>query len=110
SIGVATVRPLIYAYLRAREGASEQEDAQVRRELTAYAQREGFTVAESFVERPWLSGTSALDALIETIEQTGVRDVVVPSLNHFSRAGQHASLEKAVIEKQIGAQIWSLHR
>jgi hypothetical protein len=92
---VAAVRPLMYAYLRLRQGASEAENAEDRRELVAYAQREGFTVAEFFVERPWLSGTSALDVLVGTVARTGVRDIVVPSLNHLSRAGQHASPRNA---------------
>jgi hypothetical protein len=68
---------------------SGQEDAQVGRDLIAYAQREGFTVAEFFVEPPWLSGTTAVDALVEMMKQTGVRDVVVPSLAQFSVAGRH---------------------
>lgn len=106
---MAAVRPLRYAYLRLRQGASEAENAGNRRELVAYAQREGFTVAELFVERPWLSGTSALDVLVETVAQTGVRDVVVPGLNHLSRAGQHASPQKRAAERQIGGRIWTVH-
>jgi hypothetical protein len=106
SIGVATVRPPIYAYLRSRQLASDQEDTDIRHQLTAYAHQEGFTVAEFFVEPPWLSATSALDALVEMIKQTGVRDVVAPNLAHFSQAGRHRELSRKAIERQIGARIW----
>ena len=103
---MAPVRPLIYAYLRTRQLASDQEDADIRHQLTAYAHQEGFTVAEFFVERPWLSATSALDALVETINQTGVRDVVAPNLAHFSQAGRHRELSRKAVEREIGARLW----
>jgi len=49
-----TVRPLIYGYLRVWTDTSEEDAARTEAELIGYAQREGFTVAEIFVERPYL--------------------------------------------------------
>jgi hypothetical protein len=103
---MATVRPLISAYLRTGQGWSGQELAQARHELIVYAHREGFTVAAFFVERPGLRHGSALGALVESIESTGVRDVVAPSLTHFGPAGR----DRRAIERQLGACLWVIRQ
>jgi hypothetical protein len=37
-----------------------------------------------------------------------VRDVVVPSLAHFSPAGRHRDLDRRAVEREIGARIWTV--
>lgn len=78
-----TVKPLIYGYLWMWTDTSDEDAARTERKLTDYAEREGFTVAEVFVERAYLP-VAAFNGLLEALARTETKDIVVPDLSHFS--------------------------
>jgi len=100
-----TVRPLIYGYLRIWTDTSEDEAARTERELIDFAERERFTVAEIFVERPYLPVT-AFDGLIQAISRTETKDIVVPDLSHFCPYHGLGETMKAILEHIAGARVW----
>ncbi|MBA3339298.1 MAG: hypothetical protein H0T54_06080 [Geodermatophilaceae bacterium] len=79
--GGKAVQPLIYGYLRPRSDTPEKDAARAQQELTNYAEREGFTVAENFLEARDLPG-AAFNGLIHAITRTETKDIVVPDLSH----------------------------
>jgi len=99
------LRPLIYGYLRVWTDTSDEDAARTERKLINYAEREGFTVAEIFVERPYLPVT-AFDGLIQAIARTGTKDIVVPDLSHFCPYHRLGSSMKAILEHVAGARVW----
>jgi len=99
------VKPLIYGYLRVWTDTSEEEAAAAEAELTDYAQREGFSVAEIFVERPYLP-VPALNGLIQAIERTETKDIVIPDLSHFCPFHGLGESMKAILEHVAGARVW----
>jgi len=102
-----TVRPLIYGYLRVWSDTSEEDAACTERELTDYAEREGFTVAEIFIERPYLP-VPAFNGLIQAIGHTQIKDIVIPDLSHFCPFHGLGETMKAIIEHIAGARVWTI--
>jgi len=101
------VKPLIYGYLRVWTDTTEQDAARTQRELTTYAEREGFTVAEIFIERPNLP-VPAFTGLIQAIARTETKDIVVPDLSHFCPYHELGETMKAIIEHVAGARVWTI--
>jgi len=102
-----TVKPLIYGYLRVWTDTSEQDAARTEGALIAYAEREGFTVAEIFVERPYLP-VRAFTGLIQAIRHTETKDIVIPDLTHFCPFHDLGETMKAIIEHIAGARVWTI--
>ncbi len=100
-----SVKPLIYGYLRVWTDTSDEEAARTERELIDYTQREGFTVAEIFVERPYLP-VPAFDGLVRAIARTETKDIVVPGLSHLSPIHGLGSAMKTILEHVAGARVW----
>lgn len=100
------MRPLIYAYMRLT-GSDEPEsgDASAHRELADYAAREGFTLDQVFTEGIW-QAESAFAALLNALRRHEVRDVLVPSLWHFSRLPGLQDAMRVHIERETGARLW----
>ena len=99
------MRPLIYGYLRVWTDTTAQDAARTQRELTDYAEREGFTVAEIFVERPYLP-VPAFSGLIQAIARTETKDIVIPDLSHFCPFHDLGAAMKAILEHVAGARVW----
>lgn len=96
------MRPLIYGYLRACMNTPDDDIAAgTRCELTDYAEREGFTLAEIFLEHPDLPD-AAFNGLRQAIGRTQTKDILVPDPSHFGTA------RKALIEQQTGARVWMI--
>ncbi|MFB8777136.1 hypothetical protein [Streptomyces broussonetiae] len=76
------VRRPIYGYVRALPELHITEVLRLSRELHVFAEREGFTLAEVFIERKWLHSV-AWDALVTNCQRHSVRNVVVPSSDHL---------------------------
>jgi len=68
-----------FGYIRLPVGASEQSTQDLRSDLTDYAERQGYTLAEVFAEQE-ASGSSAFAALIDALKRSRTSIVVVPSL------------------------------
>jgi hypothetical protein len=96
----------MYGYMRfAGHSHDEYEGNAVKGELAAYAEREGYTLEQVFIEQAQVK-EAAIDRMTAALRMTGVRDVIVPSLWHFARL---PGLQKAMcdhIAKEIGARIW----
>lgn len=103
------MNPLIYGYIRVWPDMSDEQAAQIRRELSEYAEHEGFTVAEIFVERPY-ARSSAFNGLIEAVQRADIKNIVVPDLSHFCYFHDLGKAMKAVIEHHVGAHVWVMNR
>lgn len=98
--------PEMYGYMRLAAGDhASRESAAVQDELTHYAEREGFTLARVFIEQVQ-ADEPAFDRLTTALKESGIRNVLVPSLWHFARL---PGLQKAMrdhIEQELGARLW----
>ncbi|WP_239396683.1 recombinase family protein [Frankia sp. CiP3] len=100
-----TMRPTIYGYMRVATADDGDEVERIRRELTEYAEREGFTLDQVFTEQIQCS-ESAFYTLLDTLKRSDVRNVIVPSLWHFARLPGLQEAMKTHIEQETGATIW----
>jgi DNA invertase Pin-like site-specific DNA recombinase len=100
------MRPAIYGYMRV-VGSDEQDDEvqRTRRELAAYAEREGFALDQVFTESIRCS-ESAFYAMLEALKCHDVKDIIVPSLWHFARLPGLQDAMRQHIEQETGARIW----
>jgi hypothetical protein len=103
------MRPVIYGYVRlaAIEGV-EDETGSITKELTAFADREGFTLGRVFIEHI-RNNEPAFDAMINVLENGDVKHVIVPSLWHFARLPGLQDAMRQHIEQQLGARLWVVH-
>ncbi|MDX3277303.1 hypothetical protein [Streptomyces scabiei] len=101
----ANVRPLIYGYVRALPELPVHAVALLRQELTDFAEREGFALAEVFVEHRWLH-TVAWDALVMSCNRHDVRNVVVPDFRHLHSLPVLSRVMQMVIEETIDGCVW----
>ena len=99
------MKPLIYGYLRVWTDTPDDEAARTQHELTDYAQLEGFTLAEIFIERPYLP-VPAFSGLIQAIQRTETKDIVVPDLSHFCPYNAPGDAMKAILEHVADARVW----
>jgi hypothetical protein len=98
------MRPLIIGYLNPRPFTSDEEVARLKRELTSYADREGFSLADIYVEQVG-SHASAFNALIDAVKRQDVQAVVVPALYHLARFPGLQLAMKELLERETGARV-----
>jgi hypothetical protein len=103
--GPVNVKPLIYGYVRALPELPVRSVQQLKEELTDFAQREGFTLGEVFVEHRWLHSV-AWDALVMSCDRHGVRDVVVPDYRHLHSTAALSRVMQEVIEETLSGRVW----
>lgn len=72
------MRPSIYGYVRVVNCDDHNESERIRRELTKYADREGFTLDQVFAESITCS-ESVFYTMIEALRRHDVKDIIVPS-------------------------------
>ncbi|CBG70018.1 conserved hypothetical protein [Streptomyces scabiei 87.22] len=100
------MRPEIYGYMRVVSSDEvDDESERVKRELAAYAQREGFALDQVFTENIRCS-ESAFYVMLDSLKRHDVRDVIVPSLWHFARLPGLQNAMRQHIEQETGARIW----
>lgn len=100
------MRPAIYGFMRvATDDESADEAARIKRELTEYASREGFTLEQVFTEC-LASSNSAFYAMLDALKRGEVKDVIVPSLWHFARLPGLQEAMRQHIELETGARLW----
>jgi hypothetical protein len=99
------MRPSIYGYVRVvgEEGSDGDED--VRRELAAHAEREGFALDQIFKDRVQ-SSEPAFSSMLDALKTGEVKDVIVPSLWHFARLPGLQDAMRQHVELETGARIW----
>ncbi|ADD41699.1 recombinase family protein [Stackebrandtia nassauensis] len=100
------MRPSIYGYMRIVARVSDPEEAErIRRELSEYAYREGFSLCDVFTEDSTCS-ESGFSAMLDALKESEVRDIIVPSLWHFARLPGLQEAMKHHVEHETGARIW----
>lgn len=100
-----TIRPPAYGYVRALPELRASAVAQLQSELARFAHREGFALAEVFMEQRWLH-TVAWDALVASCKQHGVRNVVAPDYRHLHSLPGLSFVMQQVIEDVIDGRVW----
>ena len=98
------MRSSAFGYARIAAHASEQAVLDTRKDLAAYAEREGYTLTEVFMERED-SGSSEFAALIDAINRSEPPVVVVPSMCHFAHLPGLQTAMKDLIERETGARV-----
>lgn len=101
-------RPLILGYLRVDPGAAPEEVSRMRQSIAEFADREGFVLTEIFVETE-TTATSAFAALMDRLQHTEARAVIVPTLRHFAHLAGVSAAMKELVERQAGAQVLVIH-
>lgn len=100
------MKPVIYGYMRV-VGSSDHDDEseRVKRELTAYAEREGFRLDQVFTENTNCA-EPAFYTMIEALKRYHVKHLIVPSLWHFARLPGLQDAMRRHIEEETGARLW----
>lgn len=98
------LRSSAFGYARIAAHASAQTVRDMRNDLAAYAEREGYTLTEVFMERED-SGSSEFAALIDAINHSEPPIVVVPSMCHFAHLPGLQIAMKDLIERETGARV-----
>ncbi|WP_234044835.1 recombinase family protein [Streptomyces adelaidensis] len=97
----------MYGYMRLTASDDDNDETEtIKRELAAYASREGFTLERLFIERLRANDESAFFTLIDALKNTEVKHVIVPSLWHFARLPGLQAAMCDHIEREIGARLW----
>lgn len=100
------MRPVIYGYMRLAAGRVDcDEEARARAELAAYAEREGLTLDQVFIEDIRAS-ESAFHAMLDALRHSEMKNVLVPSLWHFARLPGLQEAMRQHIEQETGARLW----
>ncbi|MEV5413512.1 recombinase family protein [Thermopolyspora sp. NPDC052614] len=98
----ANMRPLALGYFRVSSGTPDEQVKQFRADIAAYAEREGFTLAEVYWDH-YESQTSGFSALVDALEHGDARSVIVPALYHFARSPGIQLSFKEMLERKTGA-------
>lgn len=99
------MKPVIYGYIRVVGSDDHDESQRVKRELAAYAEREGFTLDQVFTENATCS-EPAFYTMIEALKRYNVKHLLVPSLWHFARLPGLQDAMRQHIEHETGARLW----
>jgi hypothetical protein len=102
-----TPRPLLFGYVRLQPTDGNRQVPDVRRRMRAYAQAEGFTLAELLVEHD-PAGTAAFAGLLGLIAKYPGSTVVVPALAHFARLESLQQAMTLLIWREAGARVVEL--
>jgi hypothetical protein len=104
----AGVRPLIFGYLRFNRVVSAARVADMHRQMADYAEREGFALAEVYVDRHD-SNDAGFAGLVDALEREVTAQVLVPALD---RRAEFAALQhrmRAILERRTGARVLIMH-
>jgi hypothetical protein len=102
-----SLRPLL-GYLRLPAVASDRDVENARRELAAFAGRDGFVLLWVFVDRSGLP-TTGFSALFRALCAGTACHVVVPTLRHFAVVNGFRVVMKELLEAQTGARVLVVH-
>ncbi|WP_232828080.1 hypothetical protein [Kribbella monticola] len=96
-------RPLLLGYVRRDLLVTDGQVGELERQMTKFAQKEGFSMGFTYVEKP---GTqpAAFEALFESVKRYEVTAVVLPSLLHFAVLGASHDIRDS-FERATGARV-----
>jgi len=96
----------MYGYMRiATDTDYQAESERATAELKAFAEREGYSLEEVFIEHP-AAQKRAFDVLLERLKSSESRNVLVPSLWHFARLPGLQEAMQQHIQQETGARLW----
>ena len=96
-------RPLLLGYARRDLYLSDRHVDDLKRELGAFAQLEGFAMGSVYVEDPD-TAPAAFEALVASVNHYGITAVVLPSLRHLALVGDPEGV-KVQLQRVTGARI-----
>lgn len=96
-------RPLLLGYARRDLYLSDRHVNDLKRELGAFVQLEGFAMGSVYVEDPD-TAPAAFEALVASINHYQITAVVLPSLRHLALVGDPAEV-RVRFERVTGARI-----
>ncbi|MFJ8787369.1 hypothetical protein [Streptomyces sp. NPDC102476] len=92
-------------YVRALPGIDMGDVVRLSGDMARFAEHEGFTLAEVFIEKE-PGHTTALGALTRYCQRHGIRNVMVPTSEHLNALPVLAALAKELLQGEIGGQVW----
>ncbi len=98
--------PLMLGYQVARIGTAEQDIANGRAVLAAYAASQGYTLGEVFVEHDVNHPTSAMAALIEASRHMPATAIAVPSYQDLGRLPRVQQEVQKRLARETGLPVW----
>lgn len=103
-------KPLLFGYQMARLDTTQDELLAGRAALVAFAQREGYALAEVYLESDLNRPTSALAALIAASRQRHVTAIAVPAATDLGRLKRVQELTKRRLERETNVPVLIIAR
>jgi hypothetical protein len=100
-----TSRPTVLGYVRADALSCAEELATATDSLVEFASAEGFTLGTVYTERD-AAESAAFHALLDEVKRSGVRAVVVPTMNHLGAVGSPTEMRQHLEFHQ--ARVWTV--
>ncbi|MER7244905.1 hypothetical protein [Kribbella sp. NPDC000426] len=94
--------PLLLGYARRDLYLSDPHIEQMKQDLKALADLEGYTMGPVYVEDP-ASAPAAFDALVEAVKRHEITTVLLPDWRHLALVGAPAAI-KQQFEQVTGAR------
>ncbi|MFB6720174.1 hypothetical protein ACFCV3_08455 [Kribbella sp. NPDC056345] len=79
-------RPLLLGYARRDLYLSDRHVDDLKRELKAFAQLEGFAMGSIYIENPG-TAPATFEALVASVNRYQIRAIVLPGLQHLALVG-----------------------
>ncbi|MCX5063771.1 MULTISPECIES: hypothetical protein [unclassified Streptomyces] len=92
-------------YVRVLPGVDMGDVVCLSGDMARFAEHEGFTLAEVFIEKE-PARTTALEAMTRYCQRHDIRNVVVPTSEHLNTLPMLATLAKELLQEEIGGQVW----
>lgn len=106
-------RPLALGYLRLHASGPPEIGAALTAELRAYADREGLTLADVYVDLfdPPASNVerAGFCALMDAVRRHEVHAVIIPGAEHLSRRPSDYIARRTIIVAEGGARLLRIH-
>ncbi|KOX19048.1 recombinase family protein [Nocardiopsis sp. NRRL B-16309] len=97
-------RPLAYGYMRIIGVGDRFRMTLLHRQMSAFARGQEFTLGQVFVEVPTCR-ESSFERLVSRLKQGDATELIVPTLDHFTR---FPSLQEGVVAQieALGVTVW----
>lgn len=99
------MKPLVYGYQRVRITTPPEEVIRVRRRLTEFAARQGYVLADVFVDADESRPFAALSALIRAARRHDAAAVLVADPDHFAHNPTAQAVMRDRVQRETGARV-----
>ncbi|MFD5783571.1 recombinase family protein [Streptomyces sp. NPDC126933] len=107
---ISNNRPPLLGYIRLCTGMDVEGAIGLRRSLFAFAEHAGFELDDVYIEDGPGQRLGVWSALISDCRSGDVRDVVVPSSDHFHHTLELAEFMRGELANAINGTVWVAHR